>query len=130
MTDRIFSEPSPEYIAHTPTSRLLVEDKKTTALISYFTDTLKLGAAHECDALERWPGSLSSRETGISIGLGNPGQTSIYEEMATNLQKKERFSNAMQALTAGEGFELSTLVENYAWDKLGGGTLVDVSVLK
>jgi hypothetical protein len=82
ITNRIFCEPTPSHIAHTSSSRLLVENEKAAALVSYMTDTLKLAAAHEVEALERWKGSRDPRETGLSIGLGEPGKVGIYEDLA------------------------------------------------
>lgn len=128
ITNKIFREPSKDVVAHTPASRLLVEDKKSSALISYLTDTLKLSAAHECDALQRWPGSQSPAETGLSIAVGNPGQTSLYDILKNDVRQKERFSDAMEVWTGGTGFGVEPLVEGYDWGKLAEGTLVDVSV--
>ena len=126
-TNKIFQESSKNHISHTSTSRLLVENKKLAALIGYFTDTLKLAAAHECDALERWPNSLSPRETGYSIGVGNGGQTSFYEELQKDVKQKDRFSNAMEVWATGDAYKIDTLVEEYDWGRLGSGTVVDVS---
>jgi hypothetical protein len=62
-------------------SQILIEDKKTAAWVDLQTERISLGGAHECEALEKWPGSGNGRETGVSIGFRNPGQTSLYEEV-------------------------------------------------
>jgi hypothetical protein len=126
ITNRIFTEASKDHISHTSSSRLLIQNKKAAALVSYMTDTLNLAAAHEVEALEMWKESKSPSQTGLSIGLGTPGQTSIYEDMAKYPWKKERFSDTMEVLTSGEGFKIETLVEGYAWGELGEGTVIDV----
>ena len=129
MTSKIFHEPVKDHIAHTPASRLLVEDRKTAAWVDLCTESIFLAGAHTCDALERWPGSQNPRHTGLSLGVGNPGQTSLYEEAKKDPKRMAKFKDAIELFSSGEGYEASFLVEGYDWDKLGEGTLVDVSLL-
>jgi hypothetical protein len=129
MTNGIFLELSKEQVAHTSMSRVLVDDVKTAAWVDLQTETILLGGAHQCEALDRWPGSESKRETGTSIGFHNPGQTSLYEEIKKKPEKIQNFGLAMELFSSGEGYEVSSLVEGYAWEALGAGTVVDVSPL-
>lgn len=127
MTNSIFSEPTRDHIAHNSMSRILLEDPKTAAWIDLQTETILLGGANQCEALDLWPGSESKRETGVSIGFHNPGQTSLYEEIKKKPEKIQKFGLAMELFSSGEGYEVSSLVEGYDWAKLGEGTVVDVS---
>jgi hypothetical protein len=81
MTNGMFYEPTKDCIAHNSMSRILVEDQKTAAWVDLQTEGILLGGAHQCEALDHLPGSESKRETGVSIGFHNPGQTSLYEEI-------------------------------------------------
>jgi hypothetical protein len=127
MTNGLFSEPTPDHIAHNSMSRILVEDPKTAAWVDLQTESILLGGANHCEALDRWPASESKRETGVSIGFHNPGQTSLYEEIKKNPEKIQKFGLAMELFSSGEGYEVGSLVEGYDWGKLGKGTVVDVS---
>jgi hypothetical protein len=68
-----------------------------------------VGGAYQCEALDRWPGSKSKRETGVSIGSHNPGQTSLYEEIKKKPEKIQRFGLAMELFSSSEGYEVKTL---------------------
>lgn len=127
MTNGFFLEPSKEQVAHTSMSRVLVDDAKTAAWVDLQTESILLGAAHQCEALDRWPGSESKRETGASIGFHNPGQTSLYEEVKKKPEKIQKFGLAMELFSSGEGYEVSSLVEGYDWERVGAGVVVDVS---
>jgi len=102
-------------------------DPRTAAWAELQTETILLGGANNCEALDKWPGSESKRETGVSIGFHNPGQTSLYEEVKKIPDRVQRFGLAMALFSSGDGYEPSSLVEGYDWGKVGGGTVVDVS---
>lgn len=121
------NEPAKEHIAHNSMSRILVEDKKTAAWVSLQTEKIMLGGAHQCESLERWPGSGNQRQTGVSIGFHNPGQTSLYEEVKKKPESITQFGLAMELFSSGEGYEPISLVEGYDWGRLGEGHVVDVS---
>lgn len=127
MTNGMFHEPTTDHIAHNSMSRNLVEDPKTAAWVDLQTETILLGGTYQCEALDRWPNSESKRETGVSIGFHNPGQTSLFEEVKKTPEKIQKFGLAMELFSSGEGYEVGSLVEGYDWAKLGEGTIVDVS---
>ncbi|PVH73053.1 S-adenosyl-L-methionine-dependent methyltransferase [Cadophora sp. DSE1049] len=126
MSNGIFYEPAKDFIAHNSVSQILVNDPRTAAWVELQTETILLGGAHHCEALDKWPGSESKRETGVSIGFHNPGQTSLYEEVKKIPERVQRFGLAMELFSSGEGYEPISLVEGYDWEKLGEGTVVDV----
>ena len=129
MTNGIFHELTNDYVSHNSMSRILVEDQKTAAWVDLQTERIFIGGANQCEALDRWPGSESKRETGVSIGFHNPGQTSLYEEVKKKPETIKKFGLAMELFSSGEGYEPSSLLEGYDWGKLGEGTRVDVSSL-
>lgn len=56
------------------------------------------------------------------------GKTSLYEEVTKDPAATVRFRDAMEHFSSGEGYEVSSLVQNYDWASLGDGTVVDVSM--
>lgn len=127
ISNGIFHEPVKDFIAHNSMSKILVNDPRTAAWVELQTESILLGGAHHCEALDKWPGSESKRETGVSIGFHNPGQTSLYEEIKKIPERIQRFGLAMELFSSGEGYEPISLVDGYDWAKLGAGTVVDVS---
>lgn len=119
MTNGIFHEAKKDFIAHNSMSRILVEDPKTAAWVDLITESIFLGGAHQCAALDKWKGSDSKRQTGVSIGFQNPGETSLYEEIRKKPEKVQSFGLAMELFSSGKGYEASSLVEGYDWGKLG-----------
>jgi hypothetical protein len=128
MTSRLFCEKGGK-VAHTPTSKLLVENEYLAAFVDLHTEVAFKSLSHTMDALEKWPDSTSPREVGYSIAVGNPGEISVYEDLAKDPARTVNFGRAMQFFSSGEGYEVTSLVEGYPWGKLGKGTVVDVSVL-
>jgi hypothetical protein len=114
-------------VAHTPTSKLLVENEYLAAFVDLHTEVAFKSLAHTMDALKQWPDSTNPRETGYSIALGKPGELAVYEDLAKDPVRTVNFGRAMQFFSSGEGYEVTSLVEGYPWGKLGKGTVVDVS---
>lgn len=123
MTNGIFTEPINEHIAHNSMSRILVEDERTAAFVDLQTEHNFGGGAHQCEAVDLWPGSVNHRETGVSIGFHNPGQTSLFEEIKKKPEMIKSFGLAMELFSSGEGYETSSLVPEYDWTRLGKGLL-------
>ncbi|PMD67408.1 S-adenosyl-L-methionine-dependent methyltransferase [Hyaloscypha bicolor E] len=125
MTSRLFCERNGR-VAHTPTSKLLVENEYLAAFVDLHTEVAFKSLAHTTDALQKWPDSTSPREVGYSIAVGKPGEISVYEDLAKDPARTVNFGRAMQFFSSGEGYEVTSLVEGYPWGKLGKGTVVDV----
>ncbi len=125
MTSRLFCEKNGK-VAHTPTSKLLVENEYLAAFVDLHTEVAFKSLAHTMDALKKWPDSINPKETGYSIALGKPGEIAVYEDVAKDPVRTVNFGRAMQFFSSGEGYEVTSLVEGYPWGKLGKGTVVDV----
>ncbi|KUJ11316.1 S-adenosyl-L-methionine-dependent methyltransferase [Mollisia scopiformis] len=126
MTSRLFLELPSGEISHSPTSRLLVTNDGLAAFVDLHTETALKSIAHTLDALERWPESTDPREGGYSLALGRGGETSVYEEVAKDEGRMVGFGRAMRFFSEGEGYEVGSLVEGYAWGRIGKGVVVDV----
>ena len=124
ITNHIFREPHPGYVAHTSSSRLLAEDAQLQAWVGFFSEDLWLPIAHTVDAMDKWPGSQEPRETGYSIA--NNTNDNFFEHFARDPNRLKRYGTAMAANAASEGYHVKHIVDGYPWESLGEGTVVDV----
>lgn len=124
ITNHIFREPRPGYVAHTSSSRLLAEDPQLQAWIGFFSEDLWLPIAHTVDAMDKWPGSQEPRETGFQIA--NRTNDNFFEVFAKDPERLKRYGLAMAANAASEGYHVRHVVDGYPWGDLGEGTVVDV----
>ncbi|OTA97997.1 hypothetical protein M426DRAFT_77207 [Hypoxylon sp. CI-4A] len=121
---RIFSETRPGIIAHSAASRQIAEDPHIADWVGANVDEMWPSAEMVVDALDKWPTVAEPNQTGFS--LANKTSKSFYEELSTNPERARRFGGAMSFFTTGPGYSLTHLTDNYAWDLLGGGTVVDL----
>lgn len=63
----IFCEPTPGFVAHTPTSALLVREAAVRDLVAYGMFDMLPAGMRLADALQRFPGSLDPRDTGSAL---------------------------------------------------------------
>jgi hypothetical protein len=59
--------------------------------------------------------------------MGCPGEVSIYEDIQKDPIRRVGLGRVMELFSAGEGYEVTSLVEGYPWAKFGSGTVIDVS---
>jgi hypothetical protein len=125
MTNHIFCEPARGFVAHTRTSRLLVENAQLHAWVGFFSEDLWLPIANVVTAMKRWPGSGESSQTGVNIAYGT--DLPWFDFLQRDEAFAKRYSLAMEAHGGGEGFSLAHTVNGYPWGSLGEATVVDVS---
>lgn len=123
ITMRVFDEPQPCILVHTRTSKMLAN--------SVVNDWLKVGteemwpaAVKMLDALEKWPGSQETNETGFS--LSNNAIEPIYTLVGSSPERAVRFANAMKVFSTRPEYDPSYIVENYDWASLGQSQVVDI----
>ena len=92
--------------------------------MGFLSEDVALPVAHTVDAMDKWPGSQEPRETGFQVA--NNMSDTFFEHFAKNQDRLKRYGTAMAANAASEGYHVKHLVENYSWDSLGEGTVVDV----
>ncbi|KAI0154656.1 S-adenosyl-L-methionine-dependent methyltransferase [Xylariaceae sp. FL1272] len=119
----IFTEPEPNMVAHNAVSRLLAEDQLVHDWVGASTEELWPAAAQTCNALDKWRTSEEPHETGFALANN---EQSIYSAFLRFPERARRFGSAMQAFTQGTGFELTHVINAFAWSDLGAGTVVDV----
>lgn len=126
ITNHIFREPTKGYVAHTSTSRLLLEDPHINAWVGFICEDLWLPIASTVKAMKKWPGSQESNETGVNLVNGT--EVPFFDFLQQDKELAKRYSMAMEAHGGGEGFNVEYAVNGYPWGELKeGATVVDVS---
>lgn len=91
-----------------------------------YVEDLYLPNAYTIEAMDKWPGSQEPTEAGCSLALNT--KDPFFVEMAKDPVRLKRYQIGMSSITGGEGFEAAHFVDNYPWDSLGDGTVVDVGL--
>ncbi|KAI1104559.1 S-adenosyl-L-methionine-dependent methyltransferase [Jackrogersella minutella] len=128
MTNHLFQEPKPGVIAHTASSRLLVEDQALQAWVGFNTEEVYPGSAHVIDALKKYPEATSLTQTGFNFAFNTVDKEPMFVTLGKDPRRAQLMAQAMQSLTGGEGYELSYLTEGLDLSDVDarGGTLVDL----
>lgn len=124
MTNHIFHEPVKGFVAHTRTSRLLIEDEPLRNWVGFMTNDIWLPIAQVVQAMKKWPGSGESNET--SVNLAYDTDMNWFDWIQQDKELAKRYGLAMQAHGGGEGFAITHTVDGYPWESLGKATVVDV----
>lgn len=124
ITNRVFCEPRPGYVAHTAASMALL-DPTMNDWVGLCSSDFFPAAARTVDAMQKWPASQEPTQCGFSVAWDI--DVPMFVEIGRNPARAKRFGRAMHSLTGGEGYEVDYLVNGYPWDALGKATVVDVS---
>jgi hypothetical protein len=124
MTNHIFHEPEKGLVAHTRTSRLLLEDEHLKNWVGFVTNDLWLPIAQVVKAMKKWPGSGESNETSVNLAYGT--DVNWFDWLQQDKELAKRYGLAMHAHGGGEGFAINYTVNGYPWAELGEATVVDV----
>lgn len=125
ITQHIFCEPRPGFVAHSASSRLLAEDADVAAWVRWRADDCWLAAYHTCEAIARWPASEEPNETGFS--LANQTSLSMFDVLAADPERAARFAAGMRLYAARPDLDVHYLVDAWPWGELkDGATVIDV----
>jgi len=126
IANRIFSEPKKGFVAHTRTSRLILEDAPLNNWVGFMCNDLWLPIANVVSAMKKWPASEEPTETGVNLAYNQ--NLPWFDYLQQDEVFAKRYNLAMQAHGGGEGYSLALVVEGYPWDTLPeGATVVDAS---
>lgn len=126
MTNRLFTEPQKGFVAHTRSSRTLLEDEKMNSWVGFMCRDLWLPIANVVDAMKKWPASEESTETGVNLAYNQ--SLPWFDFIQQDKVFSNRYNLAMQSYGGGEGYSLDFVVNGYPWGDLPAeGTVVDVS---
>jgi len=137
MTNRIFYEPSPGFVAHTAASRVLATDQAMDDWVGFCVDDMWPAASQTIPALQQHPEADDMKQTGFCKANGTTDIKPLFATLNEDKSRITRFSGAMKSLMTGEGYELSYLINNYDWATLNsqsakivdlGGSHGDVSI--
>ncbi|PHH65202.1 hypothetical protein CDD81_3061 [Ophiocordyceps australis] len=128
MTNNIFHEPSPGFIAHTAASRVLAQDAALRDWVGFNTEEVFPASAHVLDALKRDARATSLTATGFNVAFGTVGSETIFETLGKDPQRARRMVGTMSSMTGSQGYETHYLVDNVDLSKENEleGTLVDI----
>ncbi|KAL4756869.1 O-methyltransferase-domain-containing protein [Aspergillus foveolatus] len=122
MTSGLFSEPTPNHIAHSPTSAMIASNANLLLCAKFMTEVGVPTASAFADATQRWPGSLSNTETAYNLAFDT--QLPLFEHLKTLPTRTEQFAGYMKSVTNSEGTSLKHLVNGYDWGVLLQDSLV------
>ncbi|KAL9613198.1 MAG: hypothetical protein Q9204_008913, partial [Flavoplaca sp. TL-2023a] len=124
MSSHIFTSPTPDTVAHTATSRLLVISPDLHDGIGLQVDELAPVAAKTVEAVRKFRDSGEPHETAFALQNDMP----IFEALGKYPERGRRFGAAMRCYTKGEGYDLRHLIEGYDWASMDrpGAVVVDV----
>ncbi|KAF4966626.1 hypothetical protein FSARC_5711 [Fusarium sarcochroum] len=128
MTNKIFQEPRPGFIAHTAASKVLAQDATLQAWVGLNGEDFLPAGAHTLEALRTDPEATSLTRTGFNHAWGTVDKEPMFATFGKNPIRGQRFAVAMANLTGGEGYEVRYLVDSYDFSEVDAnqGTLVDL----
>ncbi|KND88663.1 6-hydroxytryprostatin B O-methyltransferase [Tolypocladium ophioglossoides CBS 100239] len=124
MANNLFCEPKLGYVAHSRSSLLFLEDADLSSWVEMYMSDLFAPVAYTASAMRKWPASQEDNETGLNLAYGH--SMNLFAHLQVDETRLKRYDQAMKAMGSREGFEVSHTVQSYPWDKLGGGTVVDM----
>ncbi|KAI8675024.1 Methyltransf-2 domain-containing protein [Fusarium keratoplasticum] len=128
MTNAIFQEPTPGYIAHTAASKMLLKDANLRSWVGFNSEDIFPAAAHSLQAIRDYPEATSLTRTGFNVAFDTVDKEPMFATFGKNPVRAKRMGQAMASLTGGKGYEVSYFVDNYDLSDVDAneGTLVDV----
>lgn len=128
MTNNIFHEPTPGYIAHTAQSRVLAQDTSLQAWVGFNSEDIFPAAGHVIEALKSNPEATSITHAGFNYAFRTAGEEPMFVTLGKDPIRAKRFAYAMHSFTGGEGYEISYFVDNCDFSEVNerGGTFVDI----
>jgi len=135
MTSYIFEEPRPGFVAHTASSRVLLENKLFRGMVAHTANEVFECVVKITKALEKYGDSGEPNETPFNIAFGTDQTLWSFYERPENEWRKQNFHDAMKFLTeqaalASGGSSADNLLNgDVDWEAFGNGLVVDVRVL-
>ncbi|KAJ3495133.1 hypothetical protein NLG97_g3614 [Lecanicillium saksenae] len=122
MANDLFLEPTPDHVAHSRASLLMVEDLGVASWVGMFTTDLLRPIVNTVEAMKRWPGSQEPNETASSLNNNVP----FFEFIQSDHARMKRYELAMKSHGDRDGFDLSHTIKGYPWSELGTAQVIDI----
>ncbi|KAF7888278.1 uncharacterized protein EAF02_002819 [Botrytis sinoallii] len=123
-THRIFREPRDGIVAHTSISKAIATMPLVESWLGLVTGEIWPAFTRMVDAIERWPDSQESNETGYNLAT-NQFDT-YFEGMKKSTHREKRFADVMTFFHAGGKWERAGLIEHYNWEIMSEGLVVEL----
>lgn len=124
MTNRLFCEPHPDFVAHNAASALLVTSPALNDWVGYTAEETYPASVKLVEATERYGSSQLTNHAEYNLAFDTD------EPMFVHLQRfperERRLANIMVEMTSTEGYGVHHPVEGYPWEEVKG-KVVDVS---
>ena len=122
MTDQIFCEPRPGFVAHTAASRLMAENPLMQDFVGNVCEVRFPASARTVDALQKYGESQDSSQSGFS--LCNNTARGLYDELSHHPELARRWSGAMSALALQIDFDF--ILDSFPWASYIDPTILDI----
>jgi 6-hydroxytryprostatin B O-methyltransferase len=124
MTNHVFAEPTPGFMAHSATSAALVTNSRMSDQRVWMTSLIAPTIASMVTAHERWPDSTAPNHTAFNAAFNT--DLRMYEYIAKQPELYKLFGRVMDAIASSPKSDLKHLVNGFDWAALGKATVVDV----
>ena len=137
MTNHIFTEPRPGFVAHTASSAAAIKIPAIKTLIEFFSEECCTASLKTVDAMKKWGASEEPARSGYGVAMGlNPDDDKdcvfrFAQEDGEGENKGfrlKRIGEAMEALKETGTYRVEHVQRGFDWAGLGNATVVDVSV--
>ncbi|KAL8722853.1 MAG: hypothetical protein Q9225_000740 [Loekoesia sp. 1 TL-2023] len=123
---RIFQQSKTGLIVHTPASKMLATNFLMRQWVSMVTEEMWPAAAKECGYSRQYSVSAALTERPKGYNIAHQTERTIFEEIARDPLRAQRYADAMAWFNTGPGLEPSHVLDNYSWETIGPSTVVDV----
>ncbi|GAB7353320.1 hypothetical protein MBLNU459_g3816t1 [Dothideomycetes sp. NU459] len=125
MTSNFFAEPSPNRVAHTSQSKLLVTSDFIKGIVGHQCETVFPATAKVVDAHEMFGDSQKATETGFNLAFETDEYVLTW--IAHDLPRARNFAGSMKGgAQKGSPYSSQGLVQGVDWEHFGNGKVVDV----
>ncbi|KAF5637636.1 bikaverin cluster-O-methyltransferase [Fusarium tjaetaba] len=124
MTNHLFAEPEPGFIAHSATSAALVTNNRFSDQRVWMTSIIAPVIASMVTAHERWPDSTAPNKAAFNAAFNT--DLRMYEYIAKQPDVYKLFGRVMDAIATSPKSDLKHLVSGFDWAGLGKANVVDI----
>lgn len=129
MTNKIFTEPTKNQVAHTRSSRLLLEDPGVDAQVGLICDGSWLAVANFVNALRKWPNSEEPNHAPFNLAHNTKLSMFDFLGQPENKALSDKYNASVKGYGEAAMTGLDQVVLGYPWGELGDKTIVDVSCI-
>lgn len=125
ITNRIFREDEPGFIAHSAASRVLAEEQPMLDWLGVVLLGIGPAADYHAAALKQWPQADEPAHAPVILakGITEPG---YFAHISKTPDAARVLAGSMTLYLTDPGYSLNYLVNYYPWEEIGSGIVVDL----